>query len=220
MTTATIGDNTGNSFSGTDDAPIKSYTSFQNTNYGTQIAFDVNKYGSGDNTNAVLKFTGLSNISGPVTVTSATIYLYCTNNSSSAGSITLDCFRLLRNWVEAQVTWNNYSTGNAWTTAGGLSSGNDIAASASAQLSISNGVGAQLQYHAFTSAQLATDVENIINGSANNYGWLFARNDAGNDGKFHTFASSEGTDATRPYLEVVYTASGGSTKPAYYYAQL
>lgn len=219
MTTATIGDNTGNSFSGTDDAPIKSYSSFQNTNYGTQVTFEINKYASGDHTNAVLKFTGLSNISGPVTVSSATIYLYCTNNPNSGGSLTLDCFRLLRNWVENQVTWNNYSTGNAWTTAGGLSSGNDIASSASAQLTISNGAGAQLIYHAFTSAQLAADVENIINGSANNYGWLFARNGTGNDSAYHIFASSEGTDATRPYLEVVYTASA-TAKPAFYYAQL
>lgn len=218
MTTATIGDNTGNTYSGTDDGQIKQAAA--TTNYGSSTTMEVHKYGSGDHCNSLVKFSGLSNIAGPVTVSSATIYLYLTNNANTAGSVTIDCYRLLRNWVEAQATWNIYSTGNSWTTAGGLSSGNDIAASITASKSITNGALDTGVYHAFTSAQLATDVQDIINGSASNYGWHFSRNGAGNDSMFHTFNTSENaSDNTRPYLEVVYTASA-TAKPAFYYAQL
>lgn len=54
-----------------------------------------------------------------------TIYhasLLCTHNGASAANSGLwtEVRRMLRAYDPATVTWNNYSTGNAWGTAGGL----------------------------------------------------------------------------------------------------
>ena len=68
-----------------------------------------------------------------------------------------DYKRLLRNWSETTSTWNNYSTGNAWTTAGARSDGNDRSATVTATLTMS----AALAYKTISSAQLATDVQNF-----------------------------------------------------------
>jgi hypothetical protein len=55
------------------------------------------------------------------------LHLYTVTSTTTT---TLSLYPLLRNWVETQATWNVYSTGNNWTTAGGLSDGNDKEATA------------------------------------------------------------------------------------------
>jgi hypothetical protein len=204
MTTATIGDNTGNTHAGTDDAQIQEPNA--TTNYGSGTTMEVTKFSAGSHTHSLVKFTGLSNISGPVTVSAATLYLY---NTSNAGNTTIEARRLLRNWVEAQATWNVYSTGNSWTTAGGLSDSNDRSSTVSGSVAIANTISG---YYGITGAQLIADVEAIINGTQSNFGWHIERQGTGNEGNFATFRTSEGTDGQRPYLEVVYTATAGGVK--------
>lgn len=206
--TATIGDNTGNTYSGTDDTQLKANAA--TTNYGSSGSMDVNKYGVGDHANALVKFTGLSSITGPVTVSSATLYLYYTGPTSGSDTHTIDVHRVLRAWVEAQATWNVYSTGNSWTTAGGLSDGNDRVATVSASFALIGNTSPS--YVAFTGAQLATDIENIINGVNTNNGFLVERSDAGDDTNFRVFASSEGSDGQRPYLDITYTVAGATVR--------
>jgi hypothetical protein len=49
------------------------------------------------------------------------------NVESDAGGLNEEflvyCLTPERDFVESQVTWNNYKTGTAWTTAGGAGSG-------------------------------------------------------------------------------------------------
>lgn len=200
--TVTIGDNTGNGFSGTDDAGLKENAA--TTNYGSSVQVDLHKYGSGDHANVVVRFPGLSNITGPVTVTAATLYLWQVGGPGVP--ITYNVFRMLRNWSEAQTTWNEYTTGNNWTTAGALGSATDIAASASATPTFNQSVA----YQAITSAGLIADVEGMINGTLSNLGWLIERQDAGNDTQYSVVTMSEGTDTQRPYLDITYTAAAGA----------
>jgi Disaggregatase related repeat len=203
MPTVTIGDNTTDTFAGTEDAMIVQGS--PTSNEGTNVDLEIGKYGAGDHRHALIKFSGLSNISGPVTVSSATLFLYFATGTGSAR--TYGARRLLRNWVEAQATWNIYSTGNNWTTAGGLSDGNDRIASETGTGVMGVTVD---QYYSITG--LAADVEGWINGTFSNFGWHISRSDAGNDSETqHFWASEYSNDTRRPYLQVVYTA--GATTP-------
>jgi hypothetical protein len=156
-----------------------------------------------------LKFTGLSNITGPVTVSSVTLGL----QRSAGVSEVKDIRRLLRNWVEAQATGNNYSTGNAWTTVGGVGDATDRVAAASAQINVNSG---GVYVTVVDTGDLAKDVENWINGVTSNYGWHLERNGAGNDSSTGTdIITSEGTDGKRPYLSVTWEAASGAGVPVF-----
>ena len=84
--------------------------------------------------------------------------------------------RLLQNWVEAQATWNVYSTGNSWGTVGAAGAG-DIDGDVSATLTLD--VTPASTYVDWTGATLTDDVQKMIDGTyANNYGWRLWAEDA------------------------------------------
>jgi hypothetical protein len=200
MTTVVIGDNTGNDFSGTDDGQIKETGA--TTNYGSSATMETTKWAASDHSHSVLKFTGLSNITPPVIVSSVTLNLFLVDGSAGT-THAMDIRRLLRNWVEAEATWNIFATANNWTTAGALGDGNDRVAAASAQLSAT---AALAVYKSVTdTGQLALDVADWINGVNPNYGWHLSRNGTGNDGTYKQWSTSEAIDGNRPYLSVTYT---------------
>jgi hypothetical protein len=67
---------------------------------------------------ALIKFD-LSSIPASSTVLSATLSLWTAVDYANMDS-TLTVYRQLKDWAEAEVTWNDYKTGNAWTAAGGF----------------------------------------------------------------------------------------------------
>ena len=206
MTIVVIGENTGNDFSGTEDAQLQENAATTNDGGGTDLF--ASTFGVGDRRWFVIRFTGLSNITGPVTVNSATLRMkQRQNNGVGTESFTLR--RCLRDWVEAQVTWNIYKTSNNWTSGGGMSNGNDR----SSTISVTKAAGTSDVVISFTSAQLASDVQGFINGTFANDGWHMGLDDeTGGDSRFWLFDSSEhGTDGNRPELEVDYTV--GSARP-------
>lgn len=83
-------------------------------------------------------------------------------------------YRVLRNWVENQVTWNEWSTGNAWTTAGCGSAGNDYNNTALATLNLTSTetVGAIKRWSFNTSI-----LYQMYSGALPNYGLLFRVDD-------------------------------------------
>lgn len=218
MPTATIGDQTGATYAGSIDAEIHEGTA--TTNYGSADLFSADKYAAGDQRNTLISFTGLSSIAGPVTVSAASMFLYMDNNSVF-NDITVSARRLLRNWVEAQATWNIFSTSNNWGTAGGLSDGVDRNSTVVATALINSSTPGYIE---FTGAGLLTLVQDWINGAANNYGLHLERTDASaNDNSYIQWRSSEHTTATtRPYLSVTYASGGGSSIAAIqqYYQRL
>ena len=136
MTTKYITDNTttfngisyvsGDCITGVEDTRLKQ--SEPTVNLGSEGDLEVTKYGVGDHSHTIIKFP-TSGISGAVTVSACELGFYVYGSEAAQ---TCKITQLLRNWVEAQATWNIYSTGNSWTTGGALSDGNDRAASATA----------------------------------------------------------------------------------------
>lgn len=165
-------------------------------------SLDVHKFGFSDHAHSLLRFTGLSNIAASSTVSAATLYIY--QKTASGATYSIDLRRVLQSWVEAQGTWNIYSTGNNWNTAGCLGAGTDRVAAVvgtSATIGLTTG--------AYYSVDCTSLVQDIIDGTiASDEGFHLERTDAGNDGGFKAFSSSRDTDGQRPELVVTYTTGG------------
>ncbi|MDV2502681.1 MAG: DNRLRE domain-containing protein [bacterium] len=167
--------------------------------------------GAGSNASRVLIEFDVSSIPSSDTVTSATLslYEYDAADTASVSSWAAGLRRVLVDWAEAQATWDDYSTSNAWTTGGAGSDGNDRSASDSASLTL-DGTAAGA-FVAWTGATLDDDVQKLVDGTySNNYGWLLQAPTAENQGSstaWNFFRSSDyATAGDRPKLVVVHSA--------------
>jgi hypothetical protein len=151
---------------------------------------------------AILRFTDLSNIPASATITSATLYLYQSANSGDTYNVALH--RVLQAWVESQATWNIYSTGNSWTTAGADSDGNDRVGTAESSTS----VGTSAAYYGLDCTSL---VQDIVDGTISSDEGFLIEVASPTSTWFKVFQSSRGTDGQRPELVVNYTTGGGGT---------
>lgn len=97
------------------------------TNYDTATTLTCgNEWGTADFTRFPLLTFDTSGLSGK-TVISAILRLVRTDTNALTGVATkLQARRVLRAYHATQVTWNVYTTGNNWTTAGAQSAGNDV----------------------------------------------------------------------------------------------
>lgn len=178
--------------------------------HGTDGGLEAHRYGSGGHRHSCIKFSGLSNIPGGSTITAVTLDLYIGGgaNSGTDASYQDGLYPLLRNWVEADVSWNIYSGANAWDTPGGTGAA-DSSSTADAQLVIGTSASGYVQFA--STAALVASVQAIVNGG-NNYGWLLRKDGGGtNDASYRAFQSDNGTDGQRPKLTVTYTAGGGGS---------
>lgn len=87
---------------------------FPDQNFQTDILSTYNFPGNEQRT--VIQFD-LSTFASNTTVGSATLRLH--GGSLAGPTQTVSVFRTTQAWEESQVTWNQHSTGNAWTNAGG-----------------------------------------------------------------------------------------------------
>jgi len=187
------------------DATVNIVEAAPTTNYATTNPMEISTYGAADKRNALIKFD-LSGITGPVTVSSVVITLQDWNVSSGTTD-TIRLYRCLRNWVEGEATWNIYSTGNSWSTAGGSGSGTDRAASESANWNETTSAWSTQTISSTT--QLCSDVQDMIN-NGSNYGWIFIQDYTATH--YHDFATDDdATPANRPTIVVTYTAGASST---------
>ena len=120
-------------------------------------------------TRLLIKFD-TSSIPTGSTINSATLSLYKVLDLSS-NARTLYVNYLKRNWLESQATWNSYSTGNAWQTAG-ADGANDVDGTSNGSVSMS----ATETLDAFKDITIAatglTAIGGWVNGTLSNYGWL------------------------------------------------
>ena len=181
-TETTFGDNTGNT-TGTEDTYL--FEASPTLNFGTN--------GSLESGPTLIRFD-LSSLVG-ATITDA--YLSMQVSSGSAASDTLTVRRCLRAWVESEATWNEFSSGNGWGTAGAQGDGTDRDASASATISYPGGFDTS-RIDSTSNTKLIEDIQDIADGGSNN-GWVidFAVGQEAYD-------SSESTDGDRPTLVVNY----------------
>ena len=205
MPTETIGDNTGDDYSGTEDAEL--YEASPTNNDSSGGTWYVSKYGSGDYRYPVLKFSGIDSLPDSITVTSAALFIYMTTQSGGT-THTITLRRILRDWVEGEVTYNIWKTSNNWTTGGALSNGNDRASATSGADGADQNTG-EYKELSTDNAQFMSDIEDMASGSAGNYGWHLERTDGADDSNYQQYISSEGTEGSRPYISLTYTTGGG-----------
>lgn len=174
------------------------------TNYGTAnymaIGHDPAPAGLGTS-RALIKFD-LSAISPSERVVSAVLSLWVSlDNSSNARTISV--YRVLRAWVEGQTTWNVYSTGNNWGTAGCSNTTTDREATdiGTASVGASPGVGTEIQI-SLTPAK----VQDWITGGMTNNGMLL-KVDTESADEIQYDSSGSATAGERPKL-VITTISG------------
>lgn len=104
------------------DAPMLSDAA--TTNYGTEATVQSGEWNGGVSIRrSCIKFD-LSAYSGRVAI-AAKLRLYDTGNDYTDNARTMNLYRLKRAWVEGQVTWTIYSTGNNWASSGAGDSTND-----------------------------------------------------------------------------------------------
>lgn len=189
MTTVTVGERVGNTYTGTQDCVIIS--GLPNTNLP-------NETGSGG-APFILRFTGISNITPPVTVSDAFITLNCVTGNPGAETWTFK--RILRTWVETEATWNEWKAANNWTTAGCLGDATDRIAADSCVVNYTGGF-ATGDFNSSSNANLIADVEAFINGTLSNEGW-----------RIDPLAEAVGlpanaTAALRPMITITFSPSG------------
>jgi hypothetical protein len=146
----------------------------------------------------------------------------CAKRSSTSGSNqTFGWYRLLRAWVEGQVTYNVYSTGNSWATAGATGTG-DIEANCSdggttvkrssafeTSSVTSNGDIDNGEWFRWSAGKFVDWVQDAIDGNApganaNDFEvitrWY-------SQSYLHDFYSTEAADGSKPFLQYWYDTS-------------
>ena len=160
---------------------------------------------SSDVVRTLLKFD-LSSIPATAIVESATLSLWQTNDFSD-NARTLRVFRVKRSWVEVEATWNIYSTGNNWQTAGGFGADDAEQTDIGALAFGASEANGQKDWSLTASA-----VEEMIDGTWANNGFMLKADTENNDA--YGFHSSGGTAGQRPKLVVVYSVPTDTPTPS------
>lgn len=169
--------------------------------HSTQTIMRVGHFGTPQNDRGLLKFD-LSSITGPVTVSSATLDLWV---DAAYNAATHNLYRCKRAITETG-TWNAYDGTNAWTTAGAGDTTNDREATSvgSATTTGAEGAGTQKTVTLTNSA-----VEEWINGTVTNNGLVMIASTEASNTLMDWRSDDNATAANRPLLTIVYTSGGG-----------
>ena len=137
--------------------------------------------------------------------------LFCNSSSGAAVNVTMQ--RLLQDWGEGtsqasgnegngaaattgDATWlHTFYNTSTWNTSGG---------SYSTTISATTSVNASGNFYTWTSTQLITDVENVLDSPATNFGWIFRGDEATTNNTKRFSSRQNGTVANRPKLIVDY----------------
>jgi len=217
MTVVKIGDNTTDDIAGCEAVQI--YRAQPTTNQNSSTDLEASTFDATETRVSWLRFTGISSIPAGSTITAVSLFLWKTNDNIFAGDggstvpNTFEIRRSLRAWVETQATWNIYSTGNNWGTAGGSNTTDRSSTlSGSQATAFDTDVGAYKEI-ALNATGIA-DVQGFLDGTLTNNGWRFGLADESGTGdsagQYQVFTSDNGTNGHRPYLQVTYTAAGAA----------
>lgn len=177
------------------------------TNYGSLNVIEVGDLSPSASTyiRTLIKFD-VSSIPSDAIIVSAKLELYESTayNSNSIAPWNVNVHRLLADWNEAQVTYNNRVTGTAWTVAG---AGQDVLITPSATLVMDGAAAAA--FVSWQSNGLRDDVQRWVQGTEPNYGWWMIAPSAEAQGvgplAGNIFGSKDhATAGVRPKLTVTY----------------
>jgi hypothetical protein len=180
-------------YSGTRDAYIRQASA--DTAHGLETTLQVDgdePSGSGTDMNMLLSWD-ISDIPADSIVEAASIHFEVTNPSSGAYT----CYGLLRTWEEAQVSWNQALSGQAWGAAGATSAADrgsqplcTVVAGSAGPLTVE-----------FNADGLAL-LQSWIGNSTNNHGLVISDPATSDGADFHSRESA--TAMARPALEITY----------------
>lgn len=178
------------------DAFIRS--SVPTTNYGFNSALAAGESNAAADTFRTLIKFDLSSIAAGSTIYSVILSLYA-NNDQSSNARDVRVYRQLRAWVESESTWNIYSTGNSWGTAGGFGAADceqtDIGSRNFTATETMN------QFKDFVLSNSAIQAM-ITGGGFTNNGFLIKADTEVDDE--YDYVSSDGVAGNRPKLALVY----------------
>lgn len=187
------------------DAPIISAT--PTTNYGTLNILETGDLSPSASAyiRSLIKFD-VSSIPSNAIIVSAKLELYESTayDSNGVGSWSVNVHRVLVDWNEAQVTYNNRLTGTAWTVAG---AGQDVLITPSATITLD--ATAAAAFVSWESHGLRDDVQRWVQGTLANYGWWMIAPSVEAQGTTqlggNIFASRDhATAGIRPKLTITY----------------
>ena len=126
------------------------------------------------------------------------------NQKITGGPHTYRIYKCLRNWVEGQLTWIIYSTGNNWGTVGGARDDVDCSSTNGGSFSMSGPTDTGAKSITLN-AQGITDTQAQIAGT--NYGWqIFI---SGDDNQVWLASSTYATASYRPKISFDYLSLSG-----------
>lgn len=164
-----------------------------NTTAGIKDNLYVGEANTGVQTLRTLISFNFSQIPSSEVCISATLVLYQWALQSS-NTRTLEVFRQKRNWNKDQATWNLYSTGNSWQTAGGFGA-NDCEQTSIGSLSMSSTEPSGLKYISLNT----TSITEMWDGTWTNYGFLIKMQVESDDAQLFR-SSNFSTESQRPYI--------------------
>lgn len=174
------------------------------TNYGTDQYLFV-----GDDNSAAGVYRGLikfdlSSIPVYAIIMSATLTLtHAGATDKTSNARTMRAFRTKRAWVEAEATWNKYTTLASWSTAGGFHA-DDCEQTDVGSVSVPD---TQVDGVTFAITLTNASVQAMVDGTFTNNGWLIKVDTEVDDR--HTFASATyATAGYRPILVIEYSLGG------------
>ena len=151
----------------------------------------------GDIRRTLIQFD-LSSIPAGSTIITAQLKLYDQGTDLTNNARTMSIYRLKRSWVENQATWNVYSTGNSWSTAGAINT-SDSENSSVGSISMPNPPVSG--YVTITIS--TTPIQEWLDGTFANNGFLIYMATEADD--MHRFDSRNETN--KPQLIISYTQS-------------
>lgn len=163
-----------------------------NTNFGTASTMII---GVAANRRCLVKFS-LATIPAGATINSATLRCYVNASLGDGATLSVAAYRVIRNWVEGETTWNIAQTGTNWGTAGCSNTTTDRDGTAEDTQNIEFGdVGGWVEW------DLTSLVTEWMGGTANK--GVILINNTGYSASRFTLQTREGANA--PQLVVSYT---------------
>lgn len=192
--TQTITENPTGDFTGVEDTRLAE--SAPTTPQGASTTLATSSFSVPDDLAYTLIKFDLSNLPASITITDAQLRLYKKGGDTDGESDDISAYRSKRTAVYTQATWNEYSSGNSWQTAG-AEGANDVDTTATDTVSIPDTVG-------YYSWDVTVDVQDFYAGTETNEGWVL-KTDVETDGDYIQWSSSEDTSGQRPELVVTYS---------------
>lgn len=171
-------------------------------NYATTVYVAVGENNTSTSTYRTLIKFDVSSIPKSALLVSATLSVWTALDLSST-TRNYKLFRVKRDWVEAEATWNVWSTGNNWGTGGCSNTTTDYDTTVWATKSFGSAIADDTQMDFVFDATGLTELKKFIDGTYTNYGWMI-KADTETDDAYRLHSSSSATAGYRPRLVIEY----------------